>query len=349
LACFHINILNRNYLLKKVILQNDFMSAPNELNKRIQSDIEKIHFFLQENLKSHVPLISEINQYILLGGGKRLRALLFILCSRLCGFSGEKAYYFSSIFEYLHAATLLHDDVIDNADVRRGKASANTVWGNSASVLVGDFLLAKSFSLAVETDNLQFLDVLSRTTTRMAEGMVLELVQTRNLEVTEDIYQEILINKTAILISAACQTGAIWGKGGAGEQEALAEYGLELGLAFQIVDDLLDYTATQDEFGKPVGNDFKEGKITLPLIYTLKVCSDKNKNKIKEFSKKDQFREEDFKFLSDLISHHGGLEYTQKMAKEAKDKAKGFLQGFKPGKNQKILSDLADYVIERKK
>ena len=246
-------------------------------------------------------MISEINQHILLAGGKRLRALLFVLCSRLCGFSGEKAYYFSSIFEYLHAASLLHDDVIDNAAIRRGKASANILWGNSASVLVGDFLLAKSFALAVETDNLQFLDVLSRKTTRMAEGMVLELVQSHNLEVTEEVYREILINKTAILISAACQTGAIWGKAGVEEQEALAEYGLELGVAFQIIDDILDYTATQDEFGKPVGNDFKEGKITLPLIHTLKVCSDKNKNKIRRIGKKGQFTNEDFQFLIELI------------------------------------------------
>ena len=325
------------------------MSASKEINKRIQADIDKIHFYLQENLRSHIPLISEINQHILLSGGKRLRALLFILCSRLCGLSGgEKVYYFSSIFEYLHAATLLHDDVIDNADVRRGQASANTVWGNSASVLVGDFLLAKSFSLAVETENLQFLDVLSRTTTRMAEGMVLELVQTHNLEVSEEIYREIVINKTAILISAACQTGGIWGQAGLEEQEALAEYGLELGIAFQLVDDLLDYTATQDEFGKPVGNDFKEGKITLPLIYALKVCSDKDKNKIKDISKKDQFMDEDFRFLFDLIEGHGGFEYAWGQALKSKDKAKGLLTRFSSTEARQTLIDLADFVVERK-
>jgi octaprenyl-diphosphate synthase len=325
------------------------MSAPNDLLERIQPDIDKVNYYLEENLKSHVPLISEVNQHILVGGGKRLRALLFVLSSRLCGVDGERAYYFSSIFEYLHAATLLHDDVIDNADLRRGKVSANTIWGNSASVLVGDFLLSKSFSLAVETQSLRLLDVLSNTTTHMAEGMVLELIHSHNLMVSEENYREVLINKTAILISAACQTGAIWGKATTEEEEALAQYGLELGIAFQLVDDLMDYTATQKDFGKPVGNDFKEGKITLPLIYTLQVCSDKDRNKISEMSKKDQFTDEDFKFLSGLISHHGGLEYTQKMAREAKDKAKGCLQGFKPGMNQQILMDLADYVIERKK
>lgn len=324
------------------------MSAAIELNKRIQRDIDKVHYYLQENLKSHVPLISEINQHILLGGGKRLRALLFILCTRLCGFSGDKAYYFSSIFEYLHAATLLHDDVIDNAAVRRGKTSANTIWGNSASVLVGDFLLAKSFALAVETGDILFLDVLSRTTTRMAEGMVLELVQSHNLEVTEESYREILINKTAILISAACQTGAIWSKAGVEEQEALAEYGLELGIAFQIVDDILDYTATQDEFGKPVGNDFKEGKITLPLIHALRVCSDKNKNKIREMEKKDKFLDEDFRFLFELIKENGGFEYAWEKAIDSKEKAKEQLNRFSPGEDRQTLIDLADFVIERR-
>lgn len=275
--------------------------------------------------------------------------MLFVLCSRLSGFSGEKAYYFSSIFEYLHAATLLHDDVIDNAAVRRGKASANTIWGNSPSVLVGDFLLAKSFSLAVETQSLKILEVLSETTTRMAEGMVLELIHSHDLNVREETYREVLINKTAVLISAACQTGAIWGKSTDEEAEVLAKYGMELGIAFQLVDDLLDYTATQEDFGKPVGNDFKEGKITLPLIYTLKFGSDQDRNNIKEFSKKDQFNDEDFKFIFNLVKDQGGLEYTQKKAMEAKDRAKAFLEILRPGENRQILMDLADYVIERNK
>lgn len=319
------------------------------LIERLQHDIDKVNLYLEDNLKSHVPLISEVNQHILVGGGKRLRALLFVLCSRLSGLSGEKAYYFSSIFEYLHAATLLHDDVIDNASVRRGKTSANTIWGNSPSVLVGDFLLAKSFSLAVETQSLKVLEVLSETTTRMAEGMVMELIHSHNLNVPEETYREILINKTAILISAACQTGAVWGKSAEEEADALAQYGLELGIAFQLVDDLLDYTATQEDFGKPVGNDFKEGKITLPLIYTLKTGSDKDKNNVNKLSKKDQFTDEDFKFIFNLVKNHGGLEYTQKKAVEAKDKAKGFLEILKPGENRQILMELADFVIERKK
>jgi octaprenyl-diphosphate synthase len=325
------------------------MNAPIDLLERIQPDIEKINDYLEENLRSHVPLISEVNKHILIGGGKRLRALLFVLASRLFGTRDERAYYFSSIFEYLHAATLLHDDVIDNADLRRGKASANTIWGNSASVLVGDFLLSKSFSLAVETKSLRLLEVLSDTTTHMAEGMVLELIHSHNLQVSEENYRDVLINKTAILISAACQTGAIWGKASTDEEEALAQYGLELGIAFQLVDDLMDYTSTQKDFGKPVGSDFKEGKITLPLIHAIKACSEEDKNRINELSRKDQFVDEDFTFLLALIQTHGGLEYTRKVAQESIEKAKGFLEGFRPDPTKQVLIDLADYVIERKK
>jgi len=326
-----------------------FKSLEMNFIQTLQPDIDEINFHLEENLKSHVPLISEINRHILIGGGKRLRALLFVLCARLCGHSGEQLYHFSSIFEYLHAATLLHDDVIDNADSRRGKASANVVWGNSASVLVGDFLLAKSFALAVETQSLRFLDILSRTTAFMAEGMVSELIYSSNLEVTEEVYRNILINKTAILISAACQTGAILGKASPEQEKALAQYGLEIGISFQMVDDLLDYIGTKKDFGKPVGNDFKEGKITLPLIYTLKQSSEKEKNRIKEIAEKKSFAPEDFNFLLELVTKHGGLDYTREKAMAAKNQAKGFIAQFPDNAISRTLLDLADYVIERNK
>jgi octaprenyl-diphosphate synthase len=324
------------------------MNLNTNLIKRLQRDIDEINFHLEENLKSHVPLISEINRHILIGGGKRLRALLFVLCARLCGYSDAKLYHFSSIFEYLHAATLLHDDVIDNADLRRGKSSANVVWGNSASVLVGDFLLAKSFALAVETQSLRFLDILSQTTTLMAEGMVSELIYSHDLVVTEGIYRAILINKTAILISAACQTGAILGKASAEEEQALAQYGLELGISFQLIDDLLDYVGTEKEFGKPVGNDFREGKITLPLIWALGKSSEEEKSRIREIAEQKAFMPEDFRFVLDLVTRHGGLEYTNTMAMAAKNKAKDFINIFPSNEISQTLLDLAEYVIERK-
>jgi octaprenyl-diphosphate synthase len=325
------------------------MNLSDKISEQIQRDIDQIELLLEENLKSQISVISEVNQHVLLGGGKRLRALLFVLCARICGYSGKKAHYFSCIFEYLHGASLLHDDVIDNADLRRGKPSANTLWGNSLSILVGDFLLAKSFSMALETDLLDFLKTISRATSLMSEGMVMELVQTHNLEVEEETYRSITINKTAVLISAACQTGAILGQAPLAEQEALAQYGLELGIAFQLIDDLLDYTSTPDQFGKPVANDFKEGKITLPLIYTLKKCSETDRQKIKALSGQETRTPEDFEWLFQLIHRQGGLEYTWEEALKCRDKARGYLEVFKPSPLRQLLFDLTEFVVERKK
>jgi len=325
------------------------MSPKGNFLEYLQADIEKVNYYLMENLRSHIPLIAEVNQHILTGGGKRLRALLFVICARLCGDEGERAYTLSSIFEYLHAATLLHDDVIDKADTRRGKPAANTVWGNSAAVLVGDFLLSKSFALAVESQKLRLLEVLSQTTTQMAEGMVLELIHTDNLEVDEETYQKILINKTAILISAACQTGGIWGGADEGQEKALAQYGLDLGIAFQMVDDLLDYIASEQETGKTVANDFKEGKITLPVIEALRRCSKEERGEISRAAKKKDPDPEDIRMVFDLVERYGGLEYTRRLATHHKNRAQEALKIFPPGEDRQVLTELANFVIERRK
>ena len=324
------------------------MSPTVDFLQRLQVDIDKVNHHLMENLRSHIPLIAEVNRHILTGGGKRLRSLLFVICARLCGYEGERAYTLSSIFEYLHAATLLHDDVIDKAHTRRGKPAANTVWGNSAAVLVGDFLLSKSFTLAVESQKLRLLEVLSSTTTQMAEGMVLELIHTDDLAVDEETYRSILINKTAILISAACQTGAIWGGAPEKEEQALGDYGLELGIAFQMVDDLLDYIASEQETGKTVANDFKEGKITLPLIHTLNKCSSDERVRIQDIAKKGVPEQEEIGLVFDLVRKYGGLEYTRNQAESHKSRAVKALEVFSPGRDRQVLEELADFVIERR-
>jgi octaprenyl-diphosphate synthase len=324
------------------------MSPKGDLLLRLQGDIDKVNHHLMENLRSHIPLIAEINQHILTGGGKRLRALLFVICARLSGYEGERAYALSSIFEYLHAATLLHDDVIDKAHTRRGKPAANTVWGNSAAVLVGDFLLSKSFTLAVESQKLRLLEVLSATTTQMAEGMVLELIHTDDLAVDEETYRRILINKTAILISAACRTGAIWGGAPEKEEQALGNYGLDLGIAFQMVDDLLDYIASEQETGKTVANDFKEGKITLPLIHTLSKCSSDERASIQGIAKKAVPDAEEIRLVFDLVREYGGLEYTREQAERHKYRALEALGIFPTGRDRQVLEDLAAFVIERR-
>ena len=324
------------------------MSPKGDFLEGLQGDIEKVNYYLMENLRSHIPLIAEVNQHILTGGGKRLRSLLFVICARLCGYEGERAYTLSSIFEYLHAATLLHDDVIDKADTRRGKPAANTVWGNSAAVLVGDFLLSKSFTLAVESQKLRLLEVLSRTTTQMAEGMVLELIHTNDLAVAEETYRRILTHKTAILISAACQTGAIWGEAPEKEEQALGDYGLDLGIAFQMVDDLLDYIASEQETGKTVANDFKEGKITLPLIHTLSKCSSDEREHIQAIAKKGFPDQQEIRLVFDLVRKYGGLEYTRERAEDHKTRAVKALEIFPSGRDRQVLEELAEFVIDRR-
>jgi octaprenyl-diphosphate synthase len=330
-------------------IEGKSMPVSERINQQIQPDLEKIEYFLRENLSSSIPLISEINRHILLGGGKRLRALLFVLCARLCGYREGKEHYYSCIFEYLHAASLLHDDVIDNAALRRGKPSANTLWGNSASILVGDFLLAKTFALSLATGLLDFLQVISKTSTLMSEGMVQELIETGNLDVTEETYRNIIINKTAVLISAACEAGAIIARAGQAEREALAGYGMDLGIAFQLIDDLLDYTATSDQFGKPVASDFKEGKITLPLIQALKRCGVEDRERITRLARQETISQEEFTYLLDLIREAKGLEYTWDQAVKSKERAKNHLNAFPASETVHLLADLADFVVERKK
>jgi octaprenyl-diphosphate synthase len=214
---------------------------------------------------------------------------------------------------------------------------------------VGDFLLSKSFTLAVESQKLRLLEVLSRTTTQMAEGMVLELIHTDDLAVSEETYQRILINKTAILISAACQTGAIWGGAPEKEEQALGNYGLDLGIAFQMVDDLLDYIASEQETGKTVANDFKEGKITLPLIYAMRKCSAEEQQRIDVLAKKIRPDQEELKPVFELVQKYGGLQYTWERAESYKNRAVKALEIFPPGRDRQILEDLAEFVIARRR
>ena len=244
-------------------------SGRKSILKDLETDVAAINAALAANLQTHVPLIAEVGRHILLSGGKRVRPLLFILAARMCGCQGNNLADFSTIFEYLHAATLLHDDVIDAAQVRRGATTANNIWGNQAVILVGDFLLSKALSLAVTTDRLKILKVLAHATTQMAEGEILQLIHAGNLKLTEAEYFEVITRKTAILMSAACQIGGILAGAPPAQEEALAQMGLNLGITFQLVDDILDYTGDQKQLGKEVGADLREGRITLPLIHAL--------------------------------------------------------------------------------
>jgi octaprenyl-diphosphate synthase len=310
-------------------------------------DLLRVEAQFRKDLTSEVPLIRKVGEYVLASGGKRIRPMLLLLCARLSGYAGEQHISLASVVEFIHTATLLHDDVVDHADLRRGNASANAVWGNEASVLVGDFLFAKSFSIMVEGGSLPILKVLSDATTQMAEGEVLQLIGTCDPDLDEERYMAVVRNKTAVLIAAACQCGGILGAVSEEQQEALRAFGMNLGIAFQFMDDALDYVAEAD-FGKERGQDLAEGKMTLPLIHALRSCTAAEHERMVEIIAGDELSDEDLAWSVDLIQRHGGIDYTRQRATEMVESAKGHLSLFAESPARSSLIQLADYVVSRR-
>ena len=312
----------------------------------MEEDLKKVDHEFRKNLRSNVPIISAIGEHLLRSGGKRFRAKLLLLSAKLCGYSGENHISMASLIEFIHTATLLHDDVVDNAKLRRGIESANSKWGNEACVLVGDFLFTKCFTRMVESNNWRILQTISRATTTMAEGELEELIRTNDLLLTEDNYLSIIARKTAYLISAATQIGAILGNVSKEKEEALAEFGMDVGIAFQLIDDNLDYTSKKS--GKKIGIDLQEGKITLPLIFTLRHCDRDEKAFIQETVDSHSITKKAFFRVVEIIEQYHGVQYTWKKAKEYVEKAKGHLHLFPNAKEKEALCALADYVLERR-
>jgi octaprenyl-diphosphate synthase len=313
--------------------------------RNLKKDVAAINDALEANLKTHVPLIAEVGRHILLSGGKRIRPLLFLLAARMSGCQGDHLTDFSTIFEYLHAATLLHDDVIDTASVRRGASTANTIWGNQAVILVGDFLLAKSLSLAVTTNKLKILQVLSHATTQMAEGEILQLLHAGNLKITEAEYFEVITRKTAILMSAACQIGGILGEAAPVQEEALAQMGLNLGITFQVVDDVLDYTGNEKELGKPVCADLREGRITLPLIHALAQADSRDRRRLQEMAQNltpDMAPE-----LLELLHKYSSLDHARRVARDYTRKAQENLRPFPDSQEKQYFWAITEELLAR--
>jgi octaprenyl-diphosphate synthase len=314
--------------------------------KRLEPDIERINLALSGNLATHVGLISQVWDHILISGGKRIRPLLFLLAARMCGCREDRLAEVATIFEYLHAATLLHDDVVDAATVRRGHSSANTIWGNQAVILVGDFLLSKALSIAVATQNIRVMEVLARTTTSMAEGEVLQLVNTGRLDMTEEEYFDVITRKTARLMSAACHIGALLAGVNARLEQAMEEFGLNLGITFQLVDDILDYTGDPREMGKPVCNDLKEGKITLPFIHALRQGSPAEQETLRH-----SVRESDVAKLAQeilpLLHKYGSIDYTRQLAQHYTQAAQANLSAFPASAEKTLFLEITDFLTTR--
>jgi octaprenyl-diphosphate synthase len=313
----------------------------------VKDDLEAIETALKENLNPYLDLVSQIAGHILFSGGKRLRPLLMVLSARICGYNGNYDKTFSTIFEYLHAATLLHDDLVDQATLRRGNPVAHSIWGNATAVLVGDFLLARALSIAAKTELPEVIRIVANITENMSQGEIHQLMKKGSLDLTEEEYMEVIRRKTAVLFQGTCRVSALISGASKEKETALSNYGLNLGIAFQMVDDLLDYTLDTDILGKEVGADLKEGKLTLPIIYSLKAANTKDRIQMEEIIKNKDFTVNDFKTLISLMKKYGGQKYTEKLAREYIGNAKDALAVFKNSKTKEILLMIADYTLTR--
>ena len=313
----------------------------------IEEELKRVEEQFESHLITETPLIHKVAKYVISSGGKRIRPILLIVSAKICGYKGVSHISLAAVIEFIHTATLLHDDVVDNAPLRRGKSSANMVFGNEASVLVGDYLFAKSFKILSALNNSEIIKAYSDATTLMAEGEVKELVKTADVKTTEEDYLDIIIKKTAVLFACASQAGAII----AGKEndciKNLYDYGLNIGIAFQLMDDALDYIS-DEEFGKFIGNDLKEGKLTLPLIHAMERADKKEKDIISKIIYKKKLTPKDLKTVLGLVKNYGSIDYTLSKAKEAVEKAKNNLNAFPDSEYKTSLIDIANYIIERK-
>ncbi len=321
----------------------------NEILTRCKLDFEQIERAMNRHFASHIPFVNEVSEYILFAGGKRFRPLLTVYAARLCGRDDEVVFDLSVVPEYLHAASLLHDDVVDEGILRRGKPPAYKVWGNKAAVLVGDYLYARAIDLASSFGNVLIAKAIAQTVALMAEGEIIQLLEAKTPTYTEEAYEKVIDRKTASLISVSCRIGALLAGATEGEVELLARYGYHLGKAFQIVDDVLDYTAEEEEFGKALGTDFAEGKVTLPVIVALERASSRDRSRLKHLLESRSATGEDLFWIRELLDETGGIEYAKKKAEELIETATDAIKDFKESQARDLLCDLAWFVAYRRK
>jgi octaprenyl-diphosphate synthase len=298
-----------------------------------------------DELRSDVILINEIGRYIISNGGKRLRPMLLLLAAKALGGVSDKHLILAAVIEFIHTATLLHDDVVDESELRRGNQTANAVWGNAASVLVGDYLYSSAFEMMVRTDNMRVMGILSKTTTAIAEGEVLQLLNCNNPQTTEAKYLEVIARKTAILFSAATQLAAVISNASDEIETALASYGQHLGIAFQLIDDALDYQATAEELGKNLGDDLAEGKPTLPLIYAIEHGTSEEADIIIDAIKNG--RRDAFNAVYEIITRTKAIEYTTDRADEEAQRAIDALNVLPESEYKEALILLAKFAVQR--
>lgn len=313
--------------------------------KLVDADRQAVDRLIQERLHSDVVLVNQIGHYIVNSGGKRLRPVLVLLSAGAFGYTGRAHLELAAVVEFIHTATLLHDDVVDSSEKRRGRDTANAVWGNQASVLVGDFLYSRSFQMMVSVGNMRVMEILSDATATIAEGEVKQLLNVHNADVSEAAYLDVIHCKTAKLFEAAAQIGAVLAGRSPAEEQAMARYGMHLGAAYQLVDDVLDYSASSDELGKNIGDDLAEGKPTLPLIYVMQHGSDEQKALVRraiEEGGKDQIDA-----ITQAIESTGAIAYTSRSAQSEAEKAIAALEIIPDSPYKQALISLARFAVAR--
>ena len=321
--------------------------TPHEIYSLIENEMALVDEEIARQSSAGVPLIDKIGQYICSSGGKRIRPAILLLGSQMCGYNGPIGPRLGAVIEMLHSATLLHDDIIDNASVRRGRASVNAQWGNEITVLMGDWLYMTAFRLALGERRLKILDVLIEATRKMVEGELIQLAFNGDLDITEEQHLDISIRKTACLFSACSQLAAILGSAGEDKEEQMRLYGLNVGLAFQLVDDVLDFTSDESTLGKPVGSDLKEGKLTLPLIYLMRDGEPRHRELVRNALRNSHLdavhREEIFRLIRDYHTADRVLEKAHQYAR----KAIACIEDFPSSKARDALVSIPEYIVER--
>jgi octaprenyl-diphosphate synthase len=322
--------------------------ALSQIFEPIRADLEKVDEEFSRHVQSKVSLIPQIGQYIRTSGGKRMRPAVLLMSARLSGYSGDRAILYGAVVEFIHTATLVHDDIIDDAELRRGRLAVHSRWGNDITVLLGDYLYIKSMALALTHDTLEIVRLLCDVTLKMIEGELYQLTKNGDADITEEEHFDIMRRKTAYLFGGCAQIGGLLGSVSKEREHALREYGFNLGIAFQLVDDLLDYTGDAETVGKPIGSDLREGKVTLPLIHLQRQEPDGIGSRIiRDAVASRSVTEDQWNELTRGLREHASIDYAYRRAIEFADGAKKHLYAFPPSPERDALLALPDYVLSR--
>jgi octaprenyl-diphosphate synthase len=327
--------------------QKPSAAALAQMFEPIRDDLREVEREFARHVQSQVAVIPTIGNYVKDSGGKRIRPAVLLMAARMAGYTGDRAVLYASVIEFIHTATLVHDDIIDEADLRRGRDAVHTRYGNHITVLFGDFLYLKSMSLALSHDALDIVRLLCDVTLRIVEGEIYQLTKTGAVDLSEEEHFDIVRRKTALLFAGSAKIGGMLGSATREQQEALWDYGLNIGMAFQVVDDLLDFTGERDTLGKPVGGDLREGKMTLPVIHLYACGDDRARALLQRVVTSRLVSADEWREITSLLTHARSLDYAQRAAAGFVDRAKKALHAFPPSEERDALLYLPDYVIAR--